>query len=276
MTSTSHAAPAPRAVAAAAPRRHALTDCWTLTRRELAHLRRRPGQTAVNLAFPLLMLVMFVYFIGGGMEVDDYRAYLVPGMFALTMAFGLESTMIALTRDLDRGVVDRFRSLPMARSAVLVGRTASDMLVSVVSLLLLMATGALIGWRWHCDPAELLAALGLLLWLRFAVLWVGVQLALLVGTPETVQAVQILVWPVAFFSNVFSSPASMPDWMGAVADWNPLSATARAVRELFGNPVWGGTSWAAEHALLLALVWPAVVCAAFFPLAVRRYARMGR
>ncbi|XTP11117.1 ABC transporter permease [Streptomyces albus subsp. chlorinus] len=247
-----------------------------MTRRELVHWRRRPVQVVMNLTFPLMMLVMFVYFIGGGMSIDGYEDYLVPGMFALTMAFGLESTMVALTQDLNKGVIDRFRSIPMARSAVLVGRSAHDMLQSALGLVVLVLSGLLVGWRWHGSPLEVAAALGLLLWLRLAMLWVGVYLGLVAGRPEMVQAVQILVWPVAFFSNVFTSPSTMPGWMGAIADWNPMSATARAVRELFGNPVWGGGTWAAEHAWLLALAWPLLLLAVFFPLAVRRYVNMGR
>ncbi|WP_326807834.1 MULTISPECIES: ABC transporter permease [unclassified Streptomyces] len=255
---------------------HVLSDCWTMTRRELAHWQRRPVQVIVSVVFPLVMLVMFVYFIGGGMGVENYREFLVPGMFALTMGFGLESTMVALTQDLNKGVIDRFRSMPMSQSAVLVGRSAHDMLESAVGLVVLVLAGLLVGWRWHGGPGAVLAALGLLLLLRFAMLWVGIYLGLVAGRPELVQAVQILVWPVAFFSNVFSSPSTMPGWMGTVAEWNPMSATARAVRELFGNPVWGGGSWAAEHATLLAVLWPLALLAVFFPLAVRKYAAMGK
>ncbi|MDJ1131949.1 ABC transporter permease [Streptomyces iconiensis] len=256
---------------------HVLTDCWTMTRRELAHWQRRPVQAVVAVAFPLMMLVMFVYFIGGGMRVGNYREFLVPGMFALTMAFGLEATMVALTQDLNRGVIDRFRSIPMAQSAVLVGRSLHDMLESAVSLVVLVGAGLLVGWRWHSGLVEAAAAVGLLLLLRFAMLWAGIYCALVAGRPELVQAVQILIWPVAFFSNVFSSPATMPTWMGHVAEWNPMSATARAVRELFGNPVWGGgDSWAGSHATLLAVLWPLALLAVFFPLAVRKYAAMGK
>lgn len=255
---------------------HVLTDSWTMTRRELLNWQRRPAELLVAVAFPVMMLVMFAYFIGGGMAVGNYREYLVPGMFALTMAFGLESTMVALTRDLEKGVIDRFRSIPMAQSAVLIGRSLNDMLESALNLAVMLGAGLLIGWRWHGTPAEGLAAVGLLLLLRFALLWAGIWLATVAGKPELVQAAQILVWPVAFFSNAFNSPDTMPGWMGAVAEWNPMSATARAVRELFGNPVWGGGSWAAEHAVLLAVAWPLVMLAVFFPLAVRRYGALSK
>ncbi|WP_079166943.1 ABC transporter permease [Streptomyces oceani] len=247
-----------------------------MTRRGLAHWARKPVAVLVGLVFPVMMLVMFAYFLGGGMGVADYREFLVPGMFALTMAFGLESTMIAVTQDLNKGVLDRFRSMPMAPSAVLVGRSLIDMLQSALSLLVLLAVGLAMGWRWHGGLAEVLAALGLLLLLRFGLLWAGIYLGMVAGKPEMVQAVQILVWPVAFLSNAFTSPDTMPGWMGALAEWNPMSATAQAVRELFGNPLWGGGgSWPTEHALLLAVLWPLVLLAVFFPLAVRRYRALG-
>ncbi|MDT3396482.1 ABC transporter permease [Streptomyces sp. B1866] len=259
--------------------RWALADAWTMTRRGFAHWARQPAALAVNLAFPVMMLVMFAYFLGGGMTVPgggDYTEYLVPGMLALTMAFGLEATMVALTQDLDRGVVDRFRSLPMSRSAVLVGRCAVDLLASALSLLVMLGAGFAMGWRWHHGVADGLHAVGLLLLLRCAMLWLGVHLALVAGRPEMVQAVQILVWPVGFLSNAFASPEDMPGWIGAVAEWNPMSATAAAVRELFGGPGQGGGSWAVEHAGLLAVCWPLALLAVFFPLAVRRYARLSR
>jgi ABC-2 type transport system permease protein len=269
----------PAAPALSTPRR-AVTDALTMTRRGLAHWRRQPGQVAVQLVFPVMMLVMFAYFLGGGMAVEgggDYEDYLVPGMLALTMAFGLEGTMVALTEDINKGVLDRFRTMPIAPSAVLTGRTLIDLLSSAAALLVMAGAGWAIGWRWHgTTAAEALAAFGLLLLLRFAVLWAGVWLGLVAGRPEMVQAVQILVWPFAFLSNAFTSPGTMPDWMGPIAEWNPMSATAAAVRELFGNPDWGGGSWPTDHAVALAAAWPVALLALFVPLALRRYAALGR
>ncbi|MFE8924361.1 ABC transporter permease [Streptomyces rochei] len=250
---------------------YALTDSWTMTRRELARWARQPVAVAVNLAFPVMMLLMFGYLVGGGRGVSgDYLDYLIPGMLALTMAFGLEGTMVAVTRDLERGVVDRFRSLPMTNGAVLVGRSAADMLQSVLGLAVLLAVGYALGWRAHGSAGAFLGAVGLLLLFRFAMLWVGIHLALVAGKPEMVQAVQILVWPVGFLSNAFAAPESMPGWLGTLVQWNPMSQTATAVRDLFGSP--GGESghvWAA-------VVWPLVILAVFFPLAVRRFARLSR
>ncbi|RII12442.1 Daunorubicin/doxorubicin resistance ABC transporter permease protein DrrB [Streptomyces sp. YIM 130001] len=251
----------------------AITDSWTMTRRELAHWARQPVQLVVGLVFPVMLLLMFGYLIGGGVGVaGDYREYLVPGMFALTMAFGLDATMVAVTQDLNKGVVDRFRAMPMADGAVLVGRSAADMLQSAVSLLVLVGVGLAVGWRWHGSFGAFLGAIGLLLLLRFAMLWLGIHLAMVAGRPELVAAVQILVWPIGFLSNAFATPESMPGWLGATVEWNPMSATATAVRDLFGNGGGGaGTSWASEHAMLLAVVWPVAIVAVFFPLAVRRF-----
>ncbi|MGW3802767.1 ABC transporter permease, partial [Streptomyces clavifer] len=247
-----------------------LADSWTMTRRELAHWARQPVQVVVGLVFPVMLLLMFNYLVGGGRGVEgDDTEFLVPGMLALTMAFGLEGTMLAVTQDLGKGVVDRFRSMPMVSGAVLVGRSAADMLQSVAALAVMTGVGFALGWRWHNGPAAALAGLGLLLLLRFAMLWVGIHLAMVAGRPEMVQAVQILVWPVGFLSNVFASPESMPGWLGTVVEWNPMSATATAVRGLFGNPGGATGSWAAEHAELLAVLWPVALIAVFLPLAVR-------
>ncbi|WP_434097930.1 ABC transporter permease [Streptomyces sparsogenes] len=257
----------------------ALTDAWTMTRRGLAHWARQPAQLVVGLIFPVMVMLMFAYFLGGGMTVPgggDYKEYLVPGMLALTMAFGLESTMIAVTQDLNKGVIDRFRSMPIAPSAVLVGRSVLDMLQSALGLLVLLGTGLAMGWRWHGGLADASAAVGLLLLLRFAMLWLGIHLAMVAGRPELVQAVQVLIWPVGFLSNVFAAPESMPGWLGAIADWNPMSATATAVRELFESPGQGGGSWPADHAQLLAVCWPLALLAVFFPLAVGRYKGLSR
>ncbi|MEV8396973.1 ABC transporter permease [Streptomyces niveus] len=252
-----------------------ITDSWTMTRRELAHWRRQPVQVVVGLVFPVMLLLMFGYLMGAGRGVEgEYMGFLVPGMLALTMVFGLESTMLAVTQDLGKGVIDRFRSLPMATSAVLVGRSVADMMQSALSLVVMIGVGFALGWRWHGGAAALLGAVGLLLLLRFAMLWLGIHLAMVAGKPEMVQAVQILVWPIGFFSNAFATPESMPGWLGAAVEWNPLSATAAAVRDLAGVPGQLSGSWAAEHAHVLAVGWPVALIALFFPLAVGRFRRL--
>ncbi|OQR64703.1 multidrug ABC transporter permease [Streptomyces maremycinicus] len=248
---------------------YALTDSWTMTRRELAHWARQPGRLVVGLVFPVMLLLMFGYLVGGGRGVSgDYLDYLMPGMLALTMAFGLEGTMLAVTQDLDKGVIDRFRAMPMADGAVLVGRSAADMLQSAVGLAVLIAVGLALGWRPQGGPGSFLAAVGLLLLFRFAMLWIGIHLALVAGKPEMVQAVQILVWPVGFLSNALAAPTSMPGWLGTAVEWNPMSRTATATRDLFGA---AGPD--AAH-IWAAVAWPLALLAIFFPLAVRKFTRM--
>jgi ABC-2 type transport system permease protein len=259
--------------------RWAAVDGWTITRRDLDHWARQPAQVIIGLLFPIMVVLMFVYLFGGGMALPDggsYREFLLPGMFALTMVFGIEATFAAVTTDAARGVTDRFRSMPMAGSAVVVGRSAADMLNSTVGLAIMVLCGLAVGWRWHNGAGAALLAFGLLLLLRFALLWLGIYLGLVLRNPEALVALQILVWPLGFLSNAFASPATMPDWLGTAVEWNPLSSTVSATRELFGNPGWASGSWISEHALLMAVVWPVLLIAVFFPLSVRSYRRLSR
>lgn len=257
----------------------ALADAWTITLRDLQHWAQRPGAVILGWVFPVMIVLMFGGLFGGAIRVPgggSYFEFLMPGMFAMAMLFGLEATMMAVTTDAAKGVTDRFRSMPMSASAVVMGRCLADMLNSAVGLLFLVGAGLLLGWRWHGGTAAALAAVGLLLLLRFGLLWVGIFLGLLAKGPESVMAVQILVWPVSFLANVFVAPETMPSWLGAIARWNPLSATAAATRELFGNPGFGGESWIAQHALSMAMVWPLLLTAVFLPLSVRRFRGLAR
>jgi len=265
--------------------RWASVDTGTVAGRDLRHWVRRPGPVVVGLLFPLLILLMFGYLFGGQMsgfggtdQGEGYREFLVPGVFGMTMLFGLETTMLAVTVDAGRGITDRFRSLAMSPAAVVGGRSLADLLNAVLGLAVMIAGGLAIGWRWHDGLGSALQAVALLLWLRFALIWVGVGLGLLVKGPEAVAAVQILVWPVGFLSNAFVDPATMPGWLGTIAAWNPLSATVSAARELFGNPLGTGTAdtWIAGHSILMAGLWPALLLAVFVPLCVLRYRRLGR
>jgi ABC-2 type transport system permease protein len=257
--------------------RWAVADGWTITRRDLIHWVRQPAPVIFGVLFPILIALMFAYLLGGAMVVPgggDYREFLIPGMFAMNMLFGVSATMIAVHTDAERGVTDRFRSMPMSGPAVLLGRSAADMLNSALMLAGLVACGLAIGWRAHGSPGQTVLAFLLLLLLRFALLWLGIYLGLVVRGPGATTVIQTLEFPVGFLANVFVAPSTMPGWLGAVAECNPLSSTVGAVRELFGNPGLGGESWIAQHAVLMALVWPLVILAIFFPLAVRRYRRL--
>jgi len=257
----------------------AIADAWIITRRDLMHWRLRPATVIMGWFFPVMIVLMFGLLFGGAIRVPNggsYFEFLMPGMFATTMLFGLEATMLAVTTDASKGVTDRFRSLPMSASAVVLGRCIADMLNSIVGLAIMMGVGLLLGWRWHAGVAPALAAVGLLLLLRFALLWVGIFFGLRAKGPESVASVQILVWPISFLSNAFVDPSTMPTWLAVCAQWNPLSATTSAIRQLFLNPGWQAGSWGAEHAVLLAMVWPVLFAAIFLPLSVRAYRRLNR
>jgi len=259
--------------------RRAAIDGWTMTQRDLLHWYTQPSKLLIDLAFPVMLLLMFAYLFGGGMFVSgggNYRAFLVPGLLAMTMLFRLEGTMLAVTTDAARGVTDRFRSMPMAPSAVLVGRSGADLLRSAIVLAGLMLVGLAIGWRAHGSVAETALAVGLLLLLSLACIWAGIYLGLVMKNPESVMAVQVLVWPFSFLSNAFVAPETMPGWLGTVAEWNPMSSVVSATRELFGNPGVTGGSWVAEHPVLMAAAWSTLLIAIFFPLSVARYRRLDR
>ena len=228
--------------------------------------------------FPVLVMLMMGGLFGGAIAgtAGDYIPFVVPGVLALTMLFGIETTMVAISTDAGRGVTDRFRSLPMSSGAVVLGRCLADMAASVVALVVMTGAGFALGWRWERGPALALAAYGLLLLLRFGLLWMGVYIGLTAGSPEAIAAVQILVWPIGFLSTVFVDPATMPDWLGWLAYWNPLSATASATRELFGNPHLLASTWPAQNALELALLWPVLLTLIFAPLAASAYRRLRR
>lgn len=254
----------------------ALTQSWVLTQRELRHWRREPWTPVFGVLFSVMLLLVFGYLFGGAIALPgggDYLPYLVPGMLALSMMFGVEATMGAVTQDSKRGITDRFRSLPISSVGVPAGRAGADLLNSVLQLAVLMVGGLLVGWR--VDSAYgALAAAGLLLWLRFAVLWLGIWLGLTFRGEGAFMAVQVLVWPLGFLSNLFVAPETMPGWLAALAQWNPVSATAAAVRELCGNPTGATEGVLADHAVLLALAWPAALTAVFLPLAARAYRRL--
>ncbi len=249
-----------------------------LALRTVRHWRAQPGAFLVTLFFPVLTVLMMGGLFGGAIagSAGAYMHFVVPGVLAVTMLFGLEATMLAVTTDASSSITDRFRSLPISSGAVLAGRGLADLVASVLGLVVMTGTGLLLGWRWENGIGPALAAFGLLMWLRFGLLWVGLYAGLKASGPQAVAAVQILVWPVAMLSTVFLDPATMPSWLGHLAEWNPLSASATAVRELFGNPTVTGTTWATTHALTLAMVWPLVLTVIVAPLAARSYRDLAR
>ena len=259
----------------------AIRGSWLITERDLRHWRREPWTPVLGVAFSVMLVLVFGYLFGGAVALPgggDYLAYLMPGMFALAMMFGVETTMSAMTNDSRKGITDRFRSLPMSGVAVPLGRSGADMLRSALELAVLIVGGLLIGWRAGGSAAETTLAIVLLLWLRLAVLWLGIYLGLTWRGEGATMAVQVLVWPIAFLSGAIVPSSTMPGWLQVLADLNPVSATAAACRELFGNPtgtVGADAGLLGEYAVLAAALWPAALLAIFVPLTARAYRRLG-
>ncbi|MFV0252838.1 MAG: ABC transporter permease [Beutenbergiaceae bacterium] len=260
----------------------AASDTWVVARRHLLRLIRRPDELLGTLLIPVMAMVMFGFVfgdaLGAGMTMPgvEYREFLLPGLFALTMAFGIGSTTIAVATDIQGGVLDRMRTLPMSNVAVLAGRSLADLLTAVVELGIVVGLGVAFGWQWHGGVAALTAGLGLLLLLRLAFSWVGILLGLLVSGPAAAMQYFALVFPLAMVADTIVPTALMPGWLQVAAQWNPLSATVGATRELFGNPGLPAQSWAGENALLLAIAWPLLIATVCLVLSLRKLQRLSR
>lgn len=236
--------------------------------------RSRIGAMATTWLFPVFVTLLFLGLFGGALVLPtgvSYADFLIPGMLAVTMLFGLDATSLTAAADAARGVNDRFRSFPINAAAIVLGRCFADMISSLITLTFMVAFAFLISWRPNATPGDAFLALVLLLLLRFAMLWIGIYIGYGAKSVESVAYVQILVWPIAFFSSVFVNPATMPAWLGTIAEFNPVSATATAMRDLLGPATWPAQSFAGEHALTLALMWPLLLTAIFLPLAARRF-----
>ena len=256
----------------------AVSDGLMVTWRNLKRIPRIPEMAVFAVLQSIMFVLLFAFVFGGAIPLPgggSYREYLMPGIFAQTLAFAAVTTAIGMTDDMNKGIIDRFRSLPMARSAVLSGRTTSDVLYNAVILAVLMATGVAVGWRVHTGLLGLFLGGALLVAFAGAMAWVGVYLGMSVPTVEVAQQVGfITIFPLTFVSNAFVPTQSLPGWLQPVAEWNPISSIVAACRELFGNPT-GLTSdaWPLQHAEAYTLISCVVVIAIFAPLAVRTYRR---
>ena len=229
---------------------------------------------------PIMFVLLFAYVFGGAIPVPGfegeplaYREYLMAGIFVQTMAFAVAPASVGLADDMHKGLIDRFRSLPMARSGVIAGRVVADMANQAIVLVIMILCGFIVGWRFHNGIPSFLAAVGLLLLFAFSMLWVGALIGLSVGSPQ-VAASAGLIWlfPVVFLSNAFVPTPSMPDWLQPVAEWNPISAFVAACRDLFGNPnPFASDNFPSQNPVLLSLIWVVIITGVFAPLAIRKY-----
>lgn len=263
--------------AAAAPGwRTWLSDGWTITWRNLLRMKRSPDILVFAVLQPIMFVLLFSQVYGGSIQVQgaDYTQYLMAGIFGQTVLFGSTFSGAYMAQDLKDGIIDRFRTLPMNPSGVLVGRTNADLVLNSVSLVIMILTGLVVGWRFNNGFGSFLAGIGLLLLFSYAFSWVMALLGMLVRTPETINnASFIVLFPLTFISNAFVQASSLPTVLETFANWNPVSALVQAVRELFGNT---GTApvadvYAMQHPVPTVLVGSAVMMAIFVPLCIRRF-----
>jgi ABC-2 type transport system permease protein len=255
----------------------AFVEGLAAAQRVLTKLRHDPTSIALTLGAPVVLVLIFGYVFGSAIAVpgggNSYRAFLVSGLFA-TIAANILPSMVAMARDASRGVVDRFRSLPVSRAAVPFGQAAANSVYGLGNFILMALCGLVVGWRISRGPADAAAALLLLLAFQFAATWVGLYLGLVVGKEETAAQASILVIPVSMISNVYVPTSGMPGWLRLIADWNPISALAAAARQLLGSPSTPASgAWPLEHPVVASLAWTALLLAVFVPLCTRRYAR---
>jgi len=262
--------------------RWAVTDSVVLTWRSLVRIGHEPETLMDVTVQPVIFVLLFAFVFGGAIGLPgggSYHEYLIGGMFGMGVAGTAPGTAVALVADMREGIIDRFRSLPMSRAAVLIGRTTSDLLTQVIGTMVVAVTGLAIGWRIHNGLGAALAGLGLALLFGYALSWAGVCLGMVLRSVEAAQQLGfILFLPVIFISNAFVPTQGMPGWLQVVADWNPFSAIAAACRQLFGNPNPSALvhAWPMQHPELAVLLWSGVLLAVFAPLAVRLYARKSR
>jgi ABC transporter DrrB family efflux protein len=262
--------------------RQSVSDSLIIAKRNLIRMMRIPEVVIFGLIQPIMFVVLFSYVFGGsinipgsGLDPGLYREFLMGGIFAQTVTFATAGAGAGIAEDMHKGLIDRFRALPMARGAVLTGRTFADLVQTALTLVVLAIVAVLVGWRIHEGVAKMFAGFALLLLLGYAFTWIGALIGLSVRTPEAATSGG-LVWlfPLTFISNAFVPSQNMPAFLQTIADWNPFSATVQAARELFGNippgyPV--PDAWPMQHPVWASLIWSAVIIVFFRTLAVRKY-----
>ena len=257
--------------------RWAFADGAVVAKRNLIKIKRVPEVLVFVLISPIMFVLLFAYVFGGSIDIpgSNYREFLIGGIFAQTVVFGATFTGAGLAEDMQKGIINRFRSLPMSRSAVLVGRTASDIVYNVLSLLIMSLTGLLVGWRMRGSLLDAIVGYGLLLLFAYAFSWVMAWVGLLVPSVEVVNnASFIVIFPVTFIANTFVPLENLPGPLRTFAEWNPVSAVTQAAREAFGNtsPAFPpGDVWPAQNPELYTLIWVAIILAVFVPLSVRQF-----
>jgi ABC-2 type transport system permease protein len=256
---------------------HWFSDGWITTRRNLIKIKRVPDILVFTLLQPIMFVLLFSYVFGSAIKIQgvDYVSFLMAGIFAQTVVFGSTYSGSAMAQDLKDGIIDRFRTLPMSPSAVLVGRTNGDLLINTISMIVMMSTGLIVGWRITSSPLVAVAGVVLLLLFGYAFSWLMAFIGMSVRSPEIINNVSFLVlFPLTFISNAFVPSENLPAPLRIFAEWNPVSSLVQAARELFGNVPPGtpvGDALPAQYPVQTVLIAIALLLVVFVPLSVRKF-----
>ncbi len=252
---------------------------WAITRRNLIHIKRMPEMLMDVTLQPVMFVLLFAYVFGGAIAVDGaasgYREWLLAGIMGQTVAFASFIVAVGLTADIDKGIVDRMRSLPIRLSAVLVGRSLSSLIHSSIGIVVMSLTGLVVGWRIRGSLLDAVLAYALLLLWAFAMIWVGILVGSKLRSVEAVNGVMFTtMFPLTFLSNAFAPAERMPSFLRTLAEWNPISSLVQAVRELWGNaaPVADDAALPLQHPVLATVIWTVALTAVLAPLALRAFA----
>jgi ABC transporter DrrB family efflux protein len=253
-------------------------DVVVLTRRNLVHIAREPLQLSDVTVQPVLFTLLFVYVFGSGVPIHggSYTDFAIAGLMLLNLTTSAMGTAVGLSSDLTTGAIDRFRTLPMWRSAVLVGRSVADVLSAALCIVIVALTGLAIGWRTDATALSILAGFAIALLFSYALSWGCACLGIVSKGPESAQGVGLIIlFPLAIVSNAMVPTQGMPGWLRLIANWNPVSAVTAAVRQLFGNPNPSSTinAWPMQHPVEAALAWSVLILVVFVPLAAHLYRR---
>lgn len=271
-----------------------ISDGWTMARRNVFRMARNPEIVMFSTIFPIMFIVLFVYVFRSIPTVGiSYKEYVMAGIFGQTVVFNSANTGVGLAEDIQKGIIDRFRSLPMSRSAVLVGRTISDLLNNTLAMLVMVAVGLAVGWRVHSSIVEVIGGIILLLAFSYVFSWISATIGLTVKSVEVANSAGFVwMFPLTFISNVFVDPETMPSFFRVIAEWNPISALVAATRDLFGNTPdvtsaevaqmgpselaqyqaqVDPSAWPLQNPIWASILWMVVILAIFIPLSIRKY-----
>jgi ABC-2 type transport system permease protein len=258
--------------------KYIISDVMTITKRQLLQLARIPEVLVFSTIQPVMFVLLFRFVFGGSIQTGQPGGYvqlLMPGIFVQTVAFTLAATAVGLAEDMKKGLIDRFRSLPISRGAVVIGRTFGDALLNILVLTVMAAAGYAVGWRPTSGGLSIALAFLFLFMFGYALSWIGIYVGLAVKEARTVQSVGFLVtFPLTFLSNAFAPTTGMPKALQYFAEWNPVSTMVAACRQLFGlKNEFGATanSWPSQHPLETSLLYMVLLMVIFIPLSIRKY-----